>query len=86
MKLYNVAVDSFFVRFHIFAALIVALGFAGYLYVGIVVGMILFLTTIMGLQFKKKAQEDRSHISIRHVHIPAHRYATWHKQHHWHRA
>ena len=90
MKLYNVSISDLIIRFHLFTALIVILGFAGYLYFGIVIGMVLFLSSIMGLQFNKKIPEAktvRAHyeipVSFKNVHIPAHRYNIWHQRHHW---
>ena len=87
MKLYNVSVGSLILRFHIFTALIVTLGFLGYLYVGIVIGMILFLASIMGMQFGKDAKEKKSTsslpLSLKEIHLPAHRYNLWHQRHHW---
>jgi len=87
MKLYNVSVGSLILRFHIFTALIVTLGFLGYLYVGIVIGMTLFLATIMGMQFGKDSKEKKSiaslPFSLKEVHLPAHRYNLWHQRHHW---
>lgn len=86
MKLYNVSVGSLILRFHIFTALIVALGFAGYLYLGIIIGMVLFLTSIVGLQFRGDSEKTPSMFPFKHGHIPAHRHKLWRQQHHWHRA
>ena len=87
MKLYNVGIGSLILRFHIFTALIVTLGFLGYLYVGIVIGMVLFLASIMGLQLRKDSTERKSissiPVSLKDIHLPAHRYNLWHQRHHW---
>jgi hypothetical protein len=87
MQLYNKDVGKLIIRFHIFTALIVILGFLGYLYVGIVIGMILFLTSIIGLQLKMPARRKvPAHfpVSFKHVHLPYNRYHRWHEQHHYH--
>lgn len=39
-------------RLHIMCAIMVTLGFLGQLYLGIILGMVLFLVTLMGVQFK----------------------------------
>ncbi len=89
MKMYNIGIGGFFIRFHLLVAFIVVMGFAGYLYVGIVLGMILFLTTIIGLQFKKApdieavSDEVDHQVWFENMHIPQRRYNIWHKRHHW---
>jgi len=73
-------------RLHIMCAIMVTLGFIGYfwlgmgmLYVGIVLGMLLFLATLMGVKFRHlnpfrhfpKAGEKHYHL-LHHIHHPAH--------------
>lgn len=59
MKIFNLSVGTMIMRLHFMSALIVTLGFVGYfwlgmgvLYVAIVMGMLLFLATLMGVKFK----------------------------------
>jgi hypothetical protein len=52
MKILNLSVGAMIWRLHIMAAMVVTLGFLGLLYVGIVLGMLLFLATLMGIQWK----------------------------------
>ncbi len=83
MKLYNVGIGSLILRFEIFAAFIVIAGFAGFLYVGLVVGMILFICSIVGLQFKLVSKDKTAPVPFKHEHIPLFRYNLWHQRHHW---
>jgi hypothetical protein len=86
LKLYNVNIGTLILRFHLFTALIVTVGFLGYLYIGIVVGMILFFLSIVGLEFRPQRTEPvyyRFPEAYKHVHIPIHRYNIWHQRHHW---
>ncbi len=89
MKMYNIGIGGFFIRFHLLVALIVVMGFAGYMYLGIILGMILFLITITGFEFKKApdiaaASDETYHPEwFKNMHIPLRRYNIWHKRHHW---
>jgi hypothetical protein len=87
MKMYGDNVGMFFLRFHAFAALIVLAGFLGYLYLGLIVGMVLFLTSLFGLQWKNRLPEKQHQTMIpqilHHAHLPMHRYNLWHTRHHW---
>ncbi|HZV70451.1 MAG TPA: hypothetical protein VFG10_12935 [Saprospiraceae bacterium] len=89
MKLYNLSVAGMIIRFHLLTAFIVTMGFLGYLYVGIVLGMVVFLSTIVGLQIKREpvveriAETKEYFPSVRAMHMPKHRYNLWHQKHHW---
>ena len=83
MKFYNVGIGSLILRFEIFAALIVIAGFAGFLYLGIIVGMILFISSIVGIQFDKISRDKSAPVPFNHEHVPAWRYNLWHQRHHW---
>lgn len=52
MKILNLSIGTMIMRMHLITALIVTLGFLGFLYVGIVLGVIIFLATLMGVQWK----------------------------------
>lgn len=52
MKILNIGVGAMIWRLHIMAAIVVILGFLGFLYVGIVIGVALFLLTLMGVPMK----------------------------------
>ena len=76
MKILNLSVGAMIWRLHIMSALVVTLGFLGFLYVGIVLGMLLFLATLMGVQWKhikSFLHLDRSHkYDWQHRHHPVH--------------
>ena len=76
MKILNLSVGAMILRLHIMSAVVVTLGFLGLMYVGIVIGMLIFLATLMGVQWKhinpfrpiaKSAEYD-----WRHRHHPIH--------------
>ena len=50
MKILNLSIGTMIMRLHAMSALVVTMGFLGYLYVGIVLGMLLFLATLMGVK------------------------------------
>lgn len=52
MKILNLSVGAMIWRLHIMSALVVVLGFLGQIYLGIILGMVLFLLTLMGVKFK----------------------------------
>ena len=51
MKILNLSVGTMIMRLHLMSALMVTLGFLGFLYAGIIIGMLLFLATLMGVKF-----------------------------------
>jgi hypothetical protein len=53
MKILNLSIGTMIFRLHAMSALVVTLGFLGLMYVGIVLGVILFLATLMGIQWKQ---------------------------------
>jgi hypothetical protein len=71
MKILNLSVGTMIMRLHIMCAIMVTLGFLGFLYAGIIIGMLLFLATLMGVKFSdinpfKNKDKD----------------AAWNEQHH----
>lgn len=52
MKILNLSVGTMIMRLHLMCAIMVTLGFLGYMNLGIIVGMVLFLATLMGIKFK----------------------------------
>ena len=72
MKILNLSVGTMIVRLHLMSAIMVTLGFLGFMYVGIIIGMLLFLATLMGVKFSDinpfKRRKDRD--------------AEWNEQHH----
>ena len=73
MKILNLSVGSMIWRLHIMSALVVVLGFLGYMYVGIVLGVILFLVTLMGVPLRKLNPF---------THLPKGKDYDWHHRHH----
>jgi hypothetical protein len=73
MKILNLSVGTMIMRLHLMCAIMVTLGFFGLMYVGIVVGMVLFLATLMGIKF--------SHLNI-FRHLPKHGDYDWQHRHH----
>lgn len=79
MKILNLSIGAMIWRLHIMSAIVVTLGFLGYMYVGIVIGVALFLATLMGIQLKhlnpfrhvehKRYDWEQQH---RHLHKPVH--------------
>ncbi len=52
MKILNLSVGTMIMRLHLMCAIMVTLGFFGFMYLGIIVGMVLFLVTLMGIKFR----------------------------------
>ena len=82
MKILNLSVGSMIMRLHLMSALVVTMGFIGYywlgmgvLYVAIVLGMLLFLATLMGVKFR--------YLNPFH-HVPKHKYEFRHQRRHHH--
>ena len=75
MKILNLSVGSMIMRLHIMCAIMVTLGFLGQLYLGIILGMALFLVTLMGVQFKYLnpfRHVTRKDFEWQHRHHPVH--------------
>lgn len=51
MKILNLSVGTMIMRLHLMTALMVTLGFLGFMYAGIIMGMVLFLATFLGVKF-----------------------------------
>ena len=76
MKILNLSIGTMIMRLHLMCAIMVTLGFFGLMYVGIVLGMVLFLATLMGIRFRD--------INI-FRHLPKHGDYEWrHRHHHVH--
>lgn len=75
MKILNIGVGAMIWRLHIMAAIVVTLGFLGFLYAGIIIGVALFLLTLMGVQFKDInpfRHTKPTDYEWRHRHAPVH--------------
>ena len=72
MKMLDISVGTMVMRLHLMCAVMVTLGFAGFLYLGIILGMVIFLSTLMGIQFK--------HLNP-FKHLPTVRHYDWERQH-----
>lgn len=53
MKILNIGVGAMIWRLHLMAAIVVVLGFLGFLYAGIIIGIAFFLLTLMGVPLKR---------------------------------
>ena len=62
MKILNLSVSTMIMRLHAMCALMVTLGFLGYLYQGIIIGMVLFLTTLMGIKWSHIVNVFKPHV------------------------
>ena len=51
MKMFDLSVGTMVLRLHLMCAVMVTLGFFGFLYLGIVIGMVLFLVTLLGIKW-----------------------------------
>lgn len=79
MKILNLSVGAMIWRLHIMSAIVVTLGFLGYMYAGIVIGVALFLLTLMGVQFKDlKYLNPFRHTTKSHDYQWHHRHTTIH--------
>lgn len=56
MKIFNLGTGTMVMRLHLMSAVVVTFGFLGMMYIGIIVGMIIFLTTLMGIKWRYIAQ------------------------------
>lgn len=78
MRVFNLSIGTMIFRLHAMSALMVTLGFLGLMYVGIFVSMLLFLATLMGVQwkhinpFRHIPQPDERELQKRHHHPAAH--------------
>ena len=75
MKILNISVGAMIWRLHIMSAIVVTLGFLGFLYAGIIIGVIMFLLTLMGVQFKDInpfRHAKPTDYEWRHRHTPVH--------------
>lgn len=73
MKILNLSVGAMIWRLHIMSAIVVVMGFLGMIYVGIIIGMVLFLLTLMGVKFKYLNP-------FQHTHHPSD--YEWQRKHH----
>ena len=82
MSILNLKVSTMIFRLHLMSALVVTMGFIGHwigamflLYAGIVLGIVIFLATLMGIKW---SQIDPFH------HLPKETRHTydWHRHHH----
>ena len=80
MKLLDLSVGTMVMRLHAMCAIMVTLGFFGLMYVGIVIGMVLFLTTLMGIKWSHIKQL----LPVHHVHHAGD--MKWHDTHRHHPA
>ena len=75
MKILNLGVGTMIMRLHIMCAIMVTLGFLGFLYAGIIIGMLLFLATLMGVKFSDinpfKNRKDKD-VQWKEQHHPIH--------------
>lgn len=62
MKILNLSVSTMIIRLHVMCAVMVTLGFLGYLYQGIIIGMVLFLTTLMGIKWSNIIKIFKPHV------------------------
>ena len=62
MKILNLSVGTMVMRLHAMCAIMVTLGFLGYLYQGIIIGMVLFLTTLMGIKWSQFINIFKPHV------------------------
>ena len=53
MKILNLKISTMIMRLHLMSAIMVTLGFLGFLYAGIIIGMLIFLATLMGIRFNQ---------------------------------
>ena len=75
MKIFNLSVGTMIMRLHMMCAVMVTMGFFGMMYAGIIVGMVIFLATLMGVKGKYLNP-------FRHVHAKP---LDWHGHHHYQR-
>ena len=81
MNILNLKVSTMIFRLHLMSALVVGLGFIGYwigamflMYVGIILGVALFLATLMGVKWSQI--DPFHHVAKDHRHT-----YDWHKHH-----
>ena len=68
----DLSVGTMVMRLHLMCAVMVTLGFFGFLYLGIMLGMVIFLYTLLGIKWKNINPFKKSH---------HHRHYDWHHKH-----
>jgi hypothetical protein len=71
MKMLDLSVGTMVMRLHLMSAVMVTLGFFGFLYLGIVIGMVIFLFTLLGIKWKNINPFRKAH----------HNHYDWHHKH-----
>ncbi len=62
MKILKLSIGTMIMRLHAMCAIMVTLGFLGYLYQGVIIGMVLFLTTLMGIKWSHIINIFKPHV------------------------